>query len=123
MRNQDHRHHPAPKILPWLAHKAGINDDRAEQLWRAALRHADHAVGGKPSAAYWQSAMDHLRVLIATESQRQDVASFGWRPWSRNLAGLWSTRVDAIDEMALAPIRALRILGQQTPATRTPLVH
>jgi len=124
MRNPDCRHFPhGPKILPWLAHKAGISERRAEMLWQAALRHADHVAGKAPSSAYWQVAMNHLHELIAAESQREDAASFGWRPWSRNLVQVWLTRIDVLDEMALAPIRTWRILGQQGATPRTPLPH
>ncbi|MBU1236800.1 MAG: hypothetical protein KJ634_12400 [Gammaproteobacteria bacterium] len=104
----------APKILPWLAHKAGIDDRRAETLWHAALRHAAH-VHTPDAPDYWQTAMDRLLELINTESQRQDAASFGWRPWARSLANIWTVRMDVLDEIALAPIRAWRILGQFTP--------
>jgi hypothetical protein len=127
MRNPDHRHYPhGPKILPWLAHKAGISERRAEMLWQAALKHADHVAGQAgqaPSSAYWQMAMDRLRELIAAESQREDAASFGWRPWSRNLAQVWLARLEVLDEIALAPVRAWRILGQHEHTTRTPLIH
>jgi hypothetical protein len=109
----------APKILPWLAHKAGIDDQRALTLWHAALRHAgqNHA---PETSKYWQAATDKLRELIAAESRREDAASFGWRPWARSVANVWSVRMDVLDEIAQAPIRTLRILGQHT---RTPLIH
>jgi hypothetical protein len=124
MHKSDHRHYPhGPKILPWLAHKAGISERRAEMLWQASLRHADHVAGKVPSSAYWQAAMEHLHELIAAESRREDAASFGWRPWSRNLAQVWLARVEVLDEMALAPIRAWRILGQPGSAIRTPAHH
>lgn len=109
----------APKILPWLAHKAGIDDHRAELLWHAALRHAAHAhVAGTPG--YWQAAMTRLQELIATESRREDLASFGWRPWARNLSDLWTLRMDVFDEISLAAVRTWRIVGQHI---HSPLVH
>ena len=122
MRKSDHRHYPnGPKILPWLAHKAGISEHRAELLWHAAVRHADHlASKGQSSSDYWQVAMAHLEALIAAEAQREDAASFGWRPWSRNLAERWSARIELFDEIALAPIRTLRILGQHGSDARAP---
>ncbi len=55
------------------------------------------------------------RVQELTESRKEDVASFGWRPWARSLADAWTVRMDVLDEIALAPIRAWRILGQHTP--------
>jgi hypothetical protein len=103
--------HP-PKMLPWLAHKAGISERRAEALWRSALRHAGH-VGKSGSPEFWRAASDELLQLVAAESRREDEASFGWRPWSRNLKRLMAVRMEAIDEIALAPIRSLRILGHQ----------
>ncbi len=124
MHKSDHRHYPhGPKILPWLAHKAGISERRAEVLWQVALRHAGHVAGKAPSSAYWQAAMEHLHELIAAESRREDAASFGWRPWSRNLAQVWLARIEVLDEIALAPIRTWRILGQPGPATRNPAHH
>jgi hypothetical protein len=104
----------APKILPWLAHKAGIDDRRALTLWHAALRHAALAYRSGTSE-YWQAAMDQLLELIAAESQREDVASFGWRPWARSMADVWTLRMDVLDEIALAPVRTWRILGQHMP--------
>jgi hypothetical protein len=109
----------APMILPWLAHKAGIDDRRALILWQAALRHAAHAHAAETSD-YWQAAMARLLELIAAESRREDAESFGWRPWARSLADVWTVRMDIFDEIALAPIRAWRILGQNF---RPPLIH
>lgn len=103
----------APMILPWLAHKAGIDDRRAETLWHAALRHAALAHPANTSG-YWQAAMERLQQLIAAESRKEDLASFGWRPWARSLADAWTVRMDVLDEIAQAPIRAWRILGQHT---------
>jgi hypothetical protein len=109
----------APMILPWLAHKAGIDDRRALTLWHAALRHAAHTCRPDTSA-YWQAATDRLLELIDAESRREDAASFGWRPWARNVADVWTLRMDIYDDIALAPIRAWRILGQKF---QSPLMH
>lgn len=102
-----------PKILPWLAHKAGITEHRAEILWAAALRYAAHRVADRETSAYWQAAMDRLTELIAAEALREDAASFGWRPWSRAQARLCAAPVAALDAIHLATARAWRILGQQ----------
>jgi hypothetical protein len=104
----------APMILPWLAHKAGIDDRRAETLWHAALRHAAHA-HAENAPEYWQAAMARLQDLIEAESRKEDVASFGWRPWARSIADAWTVRMDVLDQIAQAPIRVWRILGQHTP--------
>jgi hypothetical protein len=104
----------APMILPWLAHKAGIDDRRAESLWQAALRHAGHSHAPNTSD-YWQAAVDRLLELVAAESRKEDAASFGWRPWARSLADSWSARMDVLDVIGQAPIRVWRIIGQHTP--------
>ncbi len=102
--------HP-PKMLPWLAHEAGISERRAEVLWRSALKHAAH-VGDPGSPEFWRAAMDELLQLLAAESRREDEASFGWRPWARAMQRFVAARIEAIDEIALAPIRSLHILAR-----------
>jgi hypothetical protein len=101
----------APKILSWLAHKADIDSDRAEILWHAALRYADHTCTPNTSE-YWQAALDRLYILLAVEAQRADLASFGWRPWARNLAELLALRVSVFDEIVLASMRSWRVISQ-----------
>jgi hypothetical protein len=98
----------APMILPWLAHKAGISDRRAEILWASALRHADHRGGAIGTSAYWQAAMDRLDDLIALESQHEDEASFGWRPWLRTMYRNWETPIVLWDELTQPYIRSWR---------------
>ena len=99
----------APMILPWLAHKAGISEKRAETLWHAALRHA--AARGYPaeSSDYWKASMDRLLELIAAESLREDAASFGWRPWLRTLCRNWEAPIALWDELAQPYIRSWRV--------------
>lgn len=59
-----------PKILPWLARKAGISDTRAEVLWHKALRHATQATGWVNSPEYWRAAVEKLEELVAAEGAR-----------------------------------------------------
>ncbi|MFN3883587.1 MAG: hypothetical protein ACK4Q4_02375 [Rhodocyclaceae bacterium] len=73
-----------PKILPWLAHKAGIPMRRATIFWHAACRHAALATAETDSPAYWAVAMDRLLELIAAKRLQEDAASFGWRQWARH---------------------------------------
>ena len=35
----------APKILPWIARKAGISDELALKLWRRAISEAEYITG------------------------------------------------------------------------------
>lgn len=57
-----------PMILPWLAKKAGVPDERAEALWIDALRDATRDCALVESPEYWKAAVDHLLASIAAES-------------------------------------------------------
>lgn len=104
-----------PMILPWLARKAGISEQRAETLWAAAERDAASHVGKKTGPEYWRAAMDHLLELVAAESLHEDAASFGWRPWSRAQARFWSWPVDIVDTVGLAGVRNWRLWSRLLP--------
>ena len=39
----------APKILPWIARKAGISDELALKLWRRAVSEAEYLTASSPS--------------------------------------------------------------------------
>jgi hypothetical protein len=56
-----------PKLLPWYAHKAGVSLDRAEALWRKAVRGATEQTGWVGNSEYWGSAMEEFRRLLAAE--------------------------------------------------------
>jgi hypothetical protein len=100
-----------PKILPWLAHKAGIPLSRAEFLWQEALCHAHSATGETETPAYWKSAMDRLYELVAAEGLREDAASFGWRPWSRLTKRNWETPLALLQALTLNSVRSWRTMG------------
>lgn len=102
-----------PKILPWLARKAGISDARAESLWREAehwaARQADPG-----SSAYFKLAVDRLLQLAAAESLRADAASFGWRPWARAQAKFWAVSMQVVHEAAALNTRGWRLVDAVT---------
>ncbi|WP_291991881.1 hypothetical protein [Candidatus Accumulibacter sp. ACC003] len=52
-----------PKILPWVASKAGGRDDKAEVLWIEALRDASDSAAPE-SSEYWEIAVNHLRESL-----------------------------------------------------------
>ncbi len=56
-----------PMILPWIAHKAGISEARAEELWRESLCHATDVTGWVGTSDYWEAAERHLHKLIGRE--------------------------------------------------------
>lgn len=103
--------HP-PKLLPWLARKAGIADNRAETLWRAAERYAARRCGAAETPEYWKMAMDRLLELIAAEALHEDVASFGWRRWARLQAHWWEAPIGLFDALALNAARGWRVFGE-----------
>jgi hypothetical protein len=109
-----------PKMLPWLARKAGISDIRAEALWHDAERWAG-AAGHAGSADYFKLAVDRLLQLVGrgitcVPTPPLWLAAMGTRP----VASLG--RVDAGDARGLGaqrarldPVRLDKPPGQQLP--------
>ncbi|MEW6515213.1 MAG: hypothetical protein AB1443_14570 [Pseudomonadota bacterium] len=109
MKTTPHLEH-GPKILPWLAHKAGISLSRAEVLWHAARCHAEALTGETDTPAYWSTAMDRLVELIAAESLREDATAFGWRQWTRHHKRAWAAPLAILDALTLNSVRGWRLL-------------
>lgn len=60
-----------PKILPWLARRAGVPLKRAEQLWTRAVKIADLTHGTQANTSdYWKCAVDNLTRLLKAEQAR-----------------------------------------------------
>lgn len=57
-----------PKMLPWLARKAGINDARAEALWAEALEFAETTPFEPRPGAGDELAVKRLLMLIEAEA-------------------------------------------------------
>jgi hypothetical protein len=74
-----------PKILPWLAHKAGITEKRAEELWAQSLRYATIKTGWVGTSEYWQVAMEHLEELV----QREATCQRSLTPPLRYMVRIW----------------------------------
>lgn len=53
----------APKILPWIARKAGISERAALEAWRHALHEAAAHVGACSGAAFHRVALDRFVSL------------------------------------------------------------
>ena len=93
-----------PKILPWLATKAGLSERAAQKLWIAALRAASAESATIESPEYWRAAVDHLIAKIAAESSRRRAAPFGWGSLLRLPASQWLhglTTAEALFSIAL----------------------
>jgi hypothetical protein len=56
----------APKVLPWIARKAGIPDDRLIELWHAAVRCTTSKEDWNGSEGY-RTAMEQLQQLVDKE--------------------------------------------------------
>lgn len=56
-----------PKLLPWYARKAGVSTERAEALWRKAVREATADTGWVGNAEYWGAAMSNFLRLLDAE--------------------------------------------------------
>ncbi|KXB30765.1 hypothetical protein AT959_08515 [Dechloromonas denitrificans] len=57
-----------PKLLPWIARKAGIDDELARSLWQAAAGESERMYGGRDSAAFCATAMNRFIELIKNEA-------------------------------------------------------
>lgn len=58
----------SPMILPWIAHRAGISEERAEELWRKALCYATEQTGWVGTSEYWEAAEKRLLTLVERET-------------------------------------------------------
>ena len=98
----------SPKILPWLAKKAGIPPSRAEELWIEAVRYATQEAEIVESPEHWQAAIDHWLESIAAESLQRRAAPFGLGPLVRLPARLWLQGLDAQQALVAAASNAAR---------------
>lgn len=57
-----------PKILPWMARKAGISLDEARAVWQHAVAEAAALTGEQGSAAFHGLAVDRLITLLGANA-------------------------------------------------------
>ena len=60
----------APKILPWVAHKAGISEALALKLWRRAAGEAEEMAGCCNSSDYYRLAVERFIDLSESEGDK-----------------------------------------------------
>lgn len=53
-----------PKLLPWIARKAKISDERAESLWHQAVHFANQQKNLAQSPDYYPTIFSRLHELI-----------------------------------------------------------
>lgn len=92
-------HAKYPKILPWLAKKAGVPLKRAEALWGDALRYSTQKSKLVESPEYWKLAVDRLLDLLAAESRKLSAMPFGFGPMVRLPARFWLHNLTAQQAM------------------------
>ena len=57
----------SPKILPWIAKKAGISETLALKLWRRALSQAEYLTSKTEGSEYWGLAVERFLGLVEEE--------------------------------------------------------
>ena len=89
----------APKILPWIAKKAGISDELALKLWRRALSEAEYITGKAEGSEYWGLTIE--RFLSIVEDEVGTTPTYGLTPAPR-LSWMWhhQTRMALLSMMA-----------------------
>ena len=60
----------APKILPWIASKAGISEELALNLWRRAAGEAEELTASCTSSDYYRLAVERLIDLAEEEGEK-----------------------------------------------------
>ena len=89
-----------PKLLPWYARKAGVSIERAESLWRKAVREATERTGWVGNAEYWGEAMDIFRTLLNKEKSTLCAPSVS--PFIRTQNRFWLLPLNAMEDMCVA---------------------
>ena len=60
----------APKILPWVASKAGISNELALNLWRRAAGESEELTGCCDSSDYYRLAVERFIDLAQEEGEK-----------------------------------------------------
>jgi hypothetical protein len=87
----------APKLLPWYARKCGVPLDRAEALWRKAVRNATAETGWVGTSDDWGAAMNTFMALLKAE--QATLCAPRVMPHLRSQNWLWSLPLQAFEDM------------------------
>ncbi len=90
----------APKLLPWYARKAGVSNERAERLWRKAVRVATERTGWVGNSEYWGEAMDAFRSLLSEE--KTSLCTPQVTPLLRSQSRIWRLPLNAMEDVCVA---------------------
>lgn len=86
-----------PKLLPWYAHKAGVPLERAEFLWRKAVRNATADTGWVGNSEYWGATIDEFRRLL--EAEQATLCTPLGSPILRSQIRVWRLPLLALEDM------------------------
>lgn len=89
-----------PMIVQWHARRTGVSEERAQALWRKAVRHATQTTGWVGTSDYYEAAVQRFLELIAAEAPAAYAAE--------NLAPL----VRAQTRVWMLPLMAYRTLAE-----------
>jgi hypothetical protein len=70
----------APKILPWIARRAGIDDHLALHLWRRGAGEAEEMSGCCDSSDYYRLAISRFNELADEEGETRATRALPARP-------------------------------------------
>jgi hypothetical protein len=89
----------APKMLPWIARKAGISDELALKLWRRAVSEAEYLCGKSSGSEYYGLAVERLLAIVEDEVGHQPQYQLTPAP---QLTWLWrhQTRISLLSLLA-----------------------
>ncbi|MCG2576391.1 hypothetical protein LZ012_05220 [Dechloromonas sp. XY25] len=88
-----------PKILPWVARKAGISDELALKLWRRAVSEAEYLTGKAEGSEFWGLSVE--RFLAIVEDEVGNVPSYNLTP-APQMSWMWrhQTRMSMLSLLA-----------------------
>ena len=89
----------APKILPWIAKKAGISDELALKLWRRAVSDAEYLSDKTEGSEFYSLAVE--RFLAIVEDEVGGTPAYDLAP-TPQLSWMWrhQTRMSLLSLMA-----------------------
>lgn len=79
-----------PKILPWIARKAGVSDELATKLWRRATSEMESLLGCAEGSDFYKRSIERFLDLVEQEAMAMPEGvlpaprlSWVWRHQSR----------------------------------------
>lgn len=89
----------SPKILPWIAKKAGISEALALKLWRRAVSEAEYLTGKAEGSEFWGLAVERFLSIVEDEAGALSTNQLATAP---QLTWLWrhQTRMSLLSVMA-----------------------